>query len=61
MTRLPSSFWTDILEPVGLRLRLWFVRLILFRLFRASPLSAAWEMWGSLSWSRRTTVRALEP
>jgi hypothetical protein len=48
-TRLPSSGWTEIFEPAGLRLRLWFVRLILFRLLRESPRRAFCAICGSLS------------
>lgn len=59
-TRLPSSGWTEIFEPAGLRLRLWCVRLIRFRLLRESPRRAFRAICGSLSWSRRTTVRARE-
>ena len=57
-TLFPSRGWTEIFVPAGLSLRLWLVRLILFRLLRASPLSALREMPGSLRWSLRTTVRA---
>jgi len=48
-TRLPSSGWTEIFEPAGLRLRLRFVRLILFKLLRESPRRAFWAICGSLS------------
>jgi hypothetical protein len=48
-TRLPSSGWTEIFEPAGLRLRLRLVRLILFRLLRASPRRAFCAICGSLS------------
>jgi hypothetical protein len=61
MTRLPSRGWTEIFVPAGLRLRLRLVRVIPFRPFRESPLSALAERWGSLRCSRRTTVRAREP
>lgn len=48
-TRLPSSGWTEIFEPAGLRLRLRFVRLILFKLLRESPRRAFCAICGSLS------------
>jgi hypothetical protein len=57
-TLFPSSGWTEIFVPAGLRLMLRLVRLILVRPLRESPLRAFREIPGSLSWSRRTTVRA---
>jgi hypothetical protein len=48
-TRLPSSGWTDIFDPAGLRLRLRFVRLILVKLLRESPRRAFRAICGSLS------------
>jgi len=57
-TRFPSSGWTEIFVPAGLRLRFRLVRLILVRPLRESPLRAFREIPGSLRWSRRTTVRA---
>jgi hypothetical protein len=58
MTRFPSSGWTEIFVPAGLRLRFRLVRLILVRPLRESPRSALREMPGSLRWSLRMTVRA---
>jgi hypothetical protein len=58
MTRFPASGWTEIFVPAGLMLMFGLVRLILVRPFRESPLRAFREIPGSLSWSRRTTVRA---
>jgi hypothetical protein len=58
MTRFPSSGWTEIFVPAGLRLRFLLVKLILVRPLRESPLREFREIPGSLSWSRRTTVRA---
>jgi hypothetical protein len=57
-TRFPSSGWTEIFVPAGLRLRFRLVRLILVRLLRESPLRAFREMPGSLRWFLLTTVRA---
>lgn len=61
MTRPPFRGSTEIFVPAGLRLSVGLLRLILFRLLRASPRNALAAMCGSLRCSRRTTVSAREP
>jgi hypothetical protein len=47
-TRLPSSGWTEIFVPAGLRFGALLVMLIRFRLLSESPRSALAAMCGSL-------------
>jgi hypothetical protein len=62
ITRLPFMGCTEILVPVGRRFKVRLERLILVVLPRAAVSRRATRLtFGLLSWSLRTTVRALDP